>query len=87
MQSWNTNYFIAVPFILKYKKPFYPLKDFKIDHVSELILGPDNFLAIFEKYPCFEVLIKLLNLFWRGLNLSKLLLLFTKPFWNAHVTW
>ena len=53
---------------------FLPVKNFlKIDqYVFELILGSDNFLAFFETYSCVKVSIKL--------NLSRLLLLFTKPF-------
>ena len=53
---------------------FLPVKKFlKIDqYVFELILGSDNFLAFFETYSCDKVSIKL--------NLSRLLLLFTKPF-------
>ena len=36
----------------------------KIDqYVFELVLGSDNFLAIFEKYSCFKVSIKLLKFF------------------------
>ena len=52
---------------------FLPVKRlFKIDqYVFELVLGSDNFLAIFEKYYCFEVSIKLLKFFWRELNFSK----------------
>ena len=56
-------------------------KIFKVgQYVLELILGSDNFLALFEKYYCFEVSMKLLNLSWGELNLSRLVLLFTKPF-------
>ena len=40
-------------------------KILKIDqHDFELVLGSDNFFAIFQKHSCFEVWIKLLKFFW-----------------------
>ena len=45
---------------------FYLLKNFfKMDQVFELVLESDNFLAIFEKYSCFEVSIKIQKFIWR----------------------
>ena len=66
---------------------FLPVKKlFKIDqYVFELILGSDNFLAIFVKYSCFEVSIKLSSLFCRELNLSRLLCYLQNPFCSQNV--
>ena len=60
---------------------FLPVKRlFKIDqYVFELVLGSDIFLAIFEKYSCFQVSVKLLKFFGRELNFFKQLLLLTEP--------
>ena len=45
---------------------FLPVKKpFKIDkYVFELVLGSDNFWAVFEIYFCFEVSSKLLKFQW-----------------------
>ena len=63
------------------QETFLPVKRlFKIDqYVFELVLGSDIFLAIFEKYSCFQVSVKLLQFFGRELNFFKQLLLLTEP--------
>ena len=55
------------------QETFLPVERFfkRDQYVFELVLGLDNFLTIFEKYSCFEVSIKLLEVFWRELNYSK----------------